>query len=89
MSNLIIKKRRTPAHVFNFYGDLKEGYFTFDDVDETFYSSSINLDQKEDCVWILVPKQLTTGRLIAWPNCKTGLGKFNRLKYHEWIPKEN
>lgn len=84
MSNLIIKKRKVPEHVFNFYGDLKTGYFTINDIDDSFFSSSINLDQKlDEVVWILVPRQLSTGRLIAWPNYKG-----SRLKYHEFEEKE-
>src|ERR1700761_8016463 len=71
--DLVIKKRSKPAEgfLYNFYGNWERGYFTFDGT--TFYSASKNLDQREDVVWILIPTQLASGKIIAWPNYKSAM----------------
>jgi hypothetical protein len=60
---------------------MEKGFFTFDG--SSYFSKSLLLAERDDVVWIIVPKQLSTGKVIAWPHYKSALKKLTRLHYHE------
>lgn len=80
---LLIQKRAKPAEgfMYDFYGNVERGFFTFDG--RTFFAQSKDIGERDDVVWILIPVQLSSGRIIAWPNFKSATNKLTPLVYHE------
>jgi hypothetical protein len=94
MTNLTVKKRGVPLqmHIFNFYGDLKVGYFK---LNGKFLCNACSLDSTRDIIWVLLigkGKGFSSGRMLAWPNfrgqTKVNDSWFTPLEYCEFQRKD-